>query len=85
MTNVQMVLTREVFSGHSEWTADGGDLKGKEYLPVKRLHFGDTGTPVDDKRGKYTLGALMCKGDGTSIFKKSGHPRNEFNFCELSS
>ncbi|XP_065217760.1 neurexin-4 isoform X3 [Planococcus citri] len=50
-------------AGHGEWTSDSGNLKGKEYLPVRRLHFGDTGTPVDDKRGKYTLGPLVCEGD----------------------
>ncbi len=52
------------FSGKEEWKTDIGDIKGKEYLPVKQLRFGDTGTPVDDKRGRYTLGPLMCEGDG---------------------
>lgn len=43
---------------------DGGDLTHKEHLPVKQLRFGDTGSPLDDKEGRYTLGALMCEGDG---------------------
>lgn len=51
--------------GKEEWRTDVGDLKGKEFLPVKQLRFGDTGTPLDDKKGKYTLGPLKCEGDGT--------------------
>lgn len=46
--------------GFYEWRSDGGDIKGKEYLPVKQLRFGDTGTLYDDKRGKYFLGSLKC-------------------------
>ncbi|XP_034192438.1 neurexin-4 isoform X1 [Osmia lignaria lignaria] len=42
---------------------DSGDITEKEYLPVKQLRFGDTGTPVDDKEGRYTLGPLICEGD----------------------
>lgn len=36
----------------------------KEHLPVKQLRFGDTGSPLDEKEGRYTLGPLMCEGDG---------------------
>jgi hypothetical protein len=39
-------------------------LTHKEHLPVKQLRFGDTGSPLDDKEGRYTLGPLMCEGDG---------------------
>jgi len=46
------------------WLEDGGDLTHKEHLPVKQLRFGDTGSPLDDKEGRYTLGPLMCEGDG---------------------
>lgn len=42
---------------------DGGDIHEKEYLPVKALRFGDTGTPLDEKYGRYTLGPLKCEGD----------------------
>ncbi|KAK2575769.1 hypothetical protein KPH14_007155 [Odynerus spinipes] len=42
---------------------DSGDITEKEYLPVKQLRFGDTGTPLDEKEGKYTLGPLICEGD----------------------
>ncbi|XP_076625166.1 neurexin-4 isoform X4 [Colletes latitarsis] len=46
---------------------DSGDITEKEYLPVKQLRFGDTGTPVDEKEGRYTLGPLICEGD--DLFK----------------
>ncbi|XP_015438051.1 PREDICTED: neurexin-4 isoform X2 [Dufourea novaeangliae] len=46
---------------------DSGDITEKEYLPVKQLRFGDTGTPVDEKEGRYTLGPLVCEGD--DLFK----------------
>ncbi|CAK9800818.1 Nrx-IV, partial [Anthophora quadrimaculata] len=46
---------------------DSGDITEKEYLPVKQLRFGDTGTPVDKKEGRYTLGPLICEGD--DLFK----------------
>ncbi|XP_019698214.2 neurexin-4 isoform X3 [Harpegnathos saltator] len=49
------------------WMEDSGDITEKEYLPVKQLRFGDTGTPIDDKEGAYTLGPLICEGDG--LFK----------------
>lgn len=32
-------------------------------MPVKAVRFGDTGTPLDEKQGRYTLGPLMCEGD----------------------
>ena len=50
-------------SGHNDWLWDGGEIHQKEYLPVKALHFGDTGTPLDKKEGRFTLGALECNGD----------------------
>lgn len=46
------------------WLEDGGDITEKEYLPVKQLRFGDTGTPLDEKEGRYMLGPLICEGDG---------------------
>ncbi|XP_015181762.1 PREDICTED: neurexin-4 isoform X4 [Polistes dominula] len=46
---------------------DSGDITEKEYLPVKQLRFGDTGTALDEKEGKYTLGSLICEGD--DLFK----------------
>lgn len=30
---------------------------------MKQLRFGDTGTPLDEKEGRYTLGPLVCEGD----------------------
>ncbi|KAG8190720.1 hypothetical protein JTE90_024856 [Oedothorax gibbosus] len=45
------------------WLSDEGDLTQKEYLPVRQLRIGDTGTTMDDKRGRYYLGPLICEGD----------------------
>ncbi|XP_073942606.1 neurexin-4 isoform X2 [Choristoneura fumiferana] len=46
-----------------EFQTDGGEITEKEYLPVKSLHFGDTGSHLDEKEGRYTLGPLLCEGD----------------------
>lgn len=59
--------------GHYEWRSDGGDIRGKEYLPVKQLRFGDTGTLYDDKRGKYLLGSLKCIMNGTVVLLGSNN------------
>ncbi len=50
-------------SGNNDWLWDGGEITQKEYLPVRALHFGDTGNPLDRKEGRYTLGPLECDGD----------------------
>ncbi|KMY99176.1 neurexin-4 isoform X1 [Drosophila simulans] len=50
-------------SNSLEWMEDGGDIREKEYLPVRAVKFGDTGTPLDEKMGRYTLGPLRCEGD----------------------
>ncbi|XP_016966084.1 neurexin-4 isoform X2 [Drosophila biarmipes] len=50
-------------SNSLEWMEDGGDIREKEYLPVRSVKFGDTGTPLDEKMGRYTLGPLRCEGD----------------------
>ncbi|XP_018060131.1 PREDICTED: neurexin-4 isoform X1 [Atta colombica] len=49
------------------WFIDSGEIREKEHLPVKQLRFGDTGTPLDEKEGRYTLGPLICEGD--DLFK----------------
>ncbi|CAH2105201.1 unnamed protein product [Euphydryas editha] len=46
-----------------EFQMDGGDITEKEFLPVKQLRFGDTGTHLDEKEGRFTLGPLLCEGD----------------------
>ncbi|XP_071445509.1 neurexin-4 isoform X1 [Hetaerina americana] len=51
-------------AGLETWVTDGGDITQKEFLPVRQLRFGDTGNPLDEKEGKYTLGPLTCEGDG---------------------
>ncbi|XP_062129013.1 neurexin-4 isoform X1 [Drosophila sulfurigaster albostrigata] len=50
-------------SNSLEWTEDGGDIREKEHLPVRAVKFGDTGTPLDEKYGRYTLGPMRCEGD----------------------
>lgn len=50
--------------GLDSWQEDGGDITEKEHLPVRQLRFGDTGSPLDEKAGKYRLGPLLCEGDG---------------------
>ncbi|XP_063893286.1 neurexin-4 isoform X2 [Helicoverpa armigera] len=46
-----------------EFQVDGGEITEKEFLPVKQLRFGDTGSHLDEKEGRYTLGPLLCEGD----------------------
>jgi len=56
------------------WLYDGGEITQKEYLPVKRLHFGDTGSSLDKSEGRFNLGPLECNGDllfeNTVTFRK---------------
>ena len=47
-------------SGQEEWTHDTGVIRDRSLLPVSQLHFGDTGTPFDNKEGRFTLGPLSC-------------------------
>ncbi|XP_051175571.1 neurexin-4 isoform X1 [Leptopilina boulardi] len=54
-------------AGFEGWLEDGGDIIEKEHLPVKQLRFGDTGTALDEKEGRYTLGPLICEGDDLFI------------------
>ena len=42
------------------WSHDTGILEDMDSLPVSGLHFGDTGTPLDTKEGRFTLGPLRC-------------------------
>ena len=44
---------------------DSGYLIDKEFLPVRQLRIGDTGTLFDEKMGRYLLGPLICDGDST--------------------
>ena len=48
---------------YHEWLQDVGNITQKEHLPVSALHFGDTGTPFDQKMGRFSLGPLVCSGD----------------------
>ncbi|KAG5323743.1 RAB10 protein, partial [Acromyrmex heyeri] len=49
------------------WFIDSEEIREKEHLPVKQLCFDDTGTPLDEKEGRHTLGPLICEGD--DLFK----------------
>ena len=49
-------------NGKGIWLQDRGDVTSKEDLPVRQLHFGDTGNPFDAKEGRFTLGPLVCQG-----------------------
>ena len=49
-------------SEYEDWLEDEGIIKDKKHLPVKSLHFGDTGTPLDNKEGRFSLGRLRCSG-----------------------
>lgn len=46
-----------------KWLIDEGDLTQKDFLPVRQLRFGDTGSTMDEKKGRYYLGPLICEGD----------------------
>ncbi|CAH0552688.1 unnamed protein product [Brassicogethes aeneus] len=50
-------------SVRDEWQVDMGFIQEKENLPVKQLRFGDTGSALDEREGRYTLGPLICEGD----------------------
>ncbi|KAL4092111.1 hypothetical protein QTP88_026673 [Uroleucon formosanum] len=50
-------------SGLDSWQLDSGDIREKEHLPIKQVRFGDTGTPLDEKEGRFKVGPLMCEGD----------------------
>ncbi len=54
-------------SGHDDWLWDGGEITYKEHLPVRSLHFGDTGTAFDGKEGRYSLGPLECQAEDAKI------------------
>ncbi|XP_066260020.1 neurexin-4 isoform X2 [Euwallacea similis] len=45
------------------WLVDAGELSEKDDLPVKQLRFGDTGSALDEREARYTLGPLVCRGD----------------------
>ncbi|KAG5337340.1 NRX4 protein, partial [Acromyrmex charruanus] len=75
------------------WFIDSEEIREKEHLPVKQLCFDDTGTPLDEKEGRHTLGPLIyfefkttiqaviiySKGP-TDYIKVSIHNRNQVYF-----
>ena len=70
-------------SGHDDWLYDGGEIIEKHFLPVRALHFGDTGTPLDRKEGRFSLGPLEC--DGDVLFENTVTFRKEDAVIELET
>jgi contactin associated protein-like 2 len=58
----------------TEERQDDGLLQDKDYLPVYKVFFGDTGTVSENRYIKYTIGNLICEGDrlydNTVTFRK---------------
>ena len=52
LCNIDNIFFTYFFVGHNDWLWDGGVITQKQFLPVKSLHFGDTGTPLDGKEGR---------------------------------
>jgi len=57
-----------IFIGLDSWQSDSGDIREKEHLPIKQVRFGDTGSTLDEKEGRFKVGPLMCEGDGKFLF-----------------
>ncbi len=67
----------------TEFLVDEGDITQREYLPVRQLRFGDTGSSSQSRRmGRYTLGPIICEGD--SLFNDIVTFRYEDATIELS-
>lgn len=62
--NIFLSLILNLSIGFDSWLSDSGDIREKEYLPIKQVRFGDTGTPLDEKEARFKVGPLMCEGDG---------------------
>ena len=63
-------LFLQMFSILDEWREDRVTIDDKSLLPVRSVHFGDTGTPFDDKEGRFNVGPLICHqtvGDSTLL------------------
>lgn len=61
--NLLINVCVRIFEGLESWLFDSGELTVKEHLPVRQLRIGDTGSPLDGKKARYTLGPLVCEGD----------------------
>lgn len=76
-----------MYLGFDSWLSDSGDIREKEHLPIKQVRFGDTGTPLDEKEGRFKVGPLMCEGDGKFSFnffiKKKLININKHLFCRF--
>ena len=71
---VQPELGCNCDAASEDWSHDTGSLEDMASLPVSGLHFGDTGTPLDSKEGRFTLGALRCVAHSFPPGPLIGHP-----------
>ena len=47
------------------WSRDILTVTDKSLLPVSAVFFGDTGTPFDEKEGRFSVGQLVCRHEET--------------------
>ena len=47
--------------GRPGWSQDVLTVTDKSLLPVAAVFFGDTGTPFDEKEGRFSVGQLQCR------------------------
>ncbi|XP_070550924.1 uncharacterized protein [Ptychodera flava] len=59
------VATCSCDNNDNVWRYDEGTITDKDYLPVTKLGFGDTGDSGES--GYHTLGALYCRGDASTV------------------
>ena len=68
----------------NERFVDEGELSEKDFLPVRQLRIGDTGSTVtSNKWAKYSLGPLVCQGD--SMFDRAVTFRAADSTIDLAS
>ena len=56
------------------WTRDILTITDKSLLPVSAVFFGDTGTPFDQKEGRFSVGQLLCRHEDTEKVEVSRGP-----------
>jgi hypothetical protein len=63
MNNAKNILCTDPSAKNILCSDPSLSVQEKEYLPVRALYFGDTGTPLDRKEARFNLGPLECHGD----------------------
>ncbi|XP_077984091.1 uncharacterized protein LOC144438793 [Glandiceps talaboti] len=59
------VATCNCDNNDNVWREDSGTISDKDYLPVTKVAFGDTGDVSES--GYHTVGALYCEGEASNI------------------